>query len=105
MSTYKSDKNLEFMVHEKELDECVDLITVLCHPIRIKIACLIDQEGELRSHDIERALKLEQTTVSYHMRHFKKSGTVNIRQEGRWKYYSINNKKIKGILKALKKKY
>jgi ArsR family transcriptional regulator len=53
--------------------------------------------GELCACVILEKFKITQPTLSYHMKALCDSDLVNGRKQGKWMYYSLNEKKIKNV--------
>jgi ArsR family transcriptional regulator, arsenate/arsenite/antimonite-responsive transcriptional repressor len=62
----------------------------LSDPIRFRVLEIL-REGEHCVCDLNHHLQLSQSRLSFHLRVLKEAKLVNVRQEGRWAYYSINN--------------
>ncbi|MFQ6136404.1 MAG: ArsR/SmtB family transcription factor [Candidatus Hydrothermarchaeales archaeon] len=86
--------------HEKDLDEALKILTLLANPTRLKMAYLLSQK-ELCTTDLERILNAEQTLISHHLKDFKKLNLTRERREGKWRYYSIKDKKLRDIFRAI----
>lgn len=76
------------------------VLKVLSNPIRLKIAFLL-LDGELCICELERILKKEQTLISHHMKAFKELNLVKERRNGKWRYYSLRDEKLREILTVL----
>jgi ArsR family transcriptional regulator len=76
---------------------------VLSDPTRLGIVILL-AKGELCVCQIEAALKVHQAKISRHLAYLRKHGIVKVRNQWKWKYYSLfkpRNKFERGILKYL----
>ena len=71
--------------------------------LKEKDANSIGKESGLCAWDIERRVKLAQPTISHHMRILEKSGLVEAKREGHWRWYRRNEKLITEMTKGLKK--
>jgi ArsR family transcriptional regulator, arsenate/arsenite/antimonite-responsive transcriptional repressor len=72
-----------------------DAFEALSHKVRRDIASLLAEQGELSSGQIaERIGAVGRTTVSTHLRLLRTAGIVNERQDGRHRYYSVNQSGI-----------
>ncbi len=87
--------------NEKDLENALKLINLLSNPIRLKMAYVLCKQ-ELCVNDLERILGVEQTLVSHYIRSFKDLNLTKERKEGRWRFYSIDDKKIQDFFKAIK---
>ena len=70
--------------------------------LKEKGGCSPDKETGLCAGDIEQRVKLAQPTVSHHMRILEKSGLVEGKREGHWRWYRRNEKLIAEMMRALK---
>lgn len=64
-----------------------------------------DSQGKrarLCAGDIEQRLNLSQPTISHHMRVLEKAGLVEVKKQGRWRWYRRNEKKISQLTRELK---
>jgi DNA-binding transcriptional ArsR family regulator len=86
---------------EKDLERALKLINLLSNPTRLKMAYLLCNK-ELCTNDLERILNVEQTLISHHLRAFKDLKLTKERREGRWRFYSIKDKKILDLFRAVK---
>ena len=65
----------------------------LSDPIRIQILELLQNE-ELCVSDMCQKLNIAQSRLSFHLKSLKVGGLVNVRQQGRWMYYSLNKEQF-----------
>ena len=65
------------------------IFKALCDPKRQQIIELL-QNGERYVGELAEALKMPQSSLSYHMKILCDSGLVKGREDGKWTYYSIN---------------
>jgi DNA-binding transcriptional ArsR family regulator len=87
--------------NEKDLERALNLIALLSNPTRLKMAFLLSKK-ELCVNDLERVLGVEQTLISHYMRAFKDLKLTKERREGRLRFYSIDDKKIQDLFRAIK---
>jgi|GEM_PF-1594358 len=76
---------------EKEIASIVKKTNALANKIRIKIIKLLLKNPELCVCEIEQALELKQSKVSYHLALLVNGGFINRRQSGPWSYYTLNH--------------
>jgi ArsR family transcriptional regulator len=62
----------------------------LANPIRLKILKLLLDHDELCVCEIESALGLKQSKVSYHLASLVEGGIIKRRESGPWSFYSID---------------
>ncbi len=65
-------------------------LRALAHPLRIKILAYIDKNQTINVNKIYRALRLEQSITSQHLKILRDNGMVITRREGKYIYYSVN---------------
>jgi len=63
----------------------------LSDPVRLRIAHLLVQRGELCVCHLTDVLQLPQSTVSRHLNILRNSGLVNSERRGKWVYYRFAN--------------
>ncbi len=59
-------------------------------------------DGELCAAEILEKLDISQPTLSHHMKTLCESGLVKSRKQGKWTYYSVNDKAANKIFKFIK---
>ena len=77
------------------LDTTPDLFRAFADPTRLRLLNVL-LEGELCVCDLCDVLDVIQPNVSRHLAYLRRVGLVTVRQESKWKYYSIV-KKPKGL--------
>ena len=81
-------------------EECMteNEISEICKALgdvnRIKIINMLTQ-GELCACRLLEKFNITQPTLSHHMKILSETNLVNVRKDGKWSYYSINNEVIK----------
>jgi DNA-binding transcriptional ArsR family regulator len=84
----------------REYNEEAEILKVLGHPIRLKIAAgLCTKECNVKN--IWECLGLPQATVSQHLALLKNKGIITGKREGTEVHYSVTNPLVKKIIKAL----
>ncbi|MBW1971679.1 MAG: winged helix-turn-helix transcriptional regulator [Deltaproteobacteria bacterium] len=76
-------------------------LKVLGHPIRLRIVELL-LSSDICVKNIWSCLNLPQAKVSQHLGILKDRGVLNAHRKGSLVLYSVADKRVKGILKALK---
>jgi ArsR family transcriptional regulator, arsenate/arsenite/antimonite-responsive transcriptional repressor len=87
----------------------------LSDPIRYQILDLIAQGNTeeptqcctigMCVYDIQEALGLKQSKVSYHLKELKNAGLVHERKQGKWNYYFINQAILKAFCDELSHRF
>lgn len=81
-------------------DEEAEILKVLGHPVRLKIAAgLCTRECNVKN--IWECLGLPQATVSQHLALLKKKGVISGKREGTEVHYSVTNASVQRIIRAL----
>jgi len=61
------------------------------------------RDGEKNVTELTQALKLKQTTISHNLRRLELCRFVKVRQDGPFRYYSLNKETIEPLLKLMDK--
>ncbi|MCK8825578.1 ArsR/SmtB family transcription factor [Fuchsiella alkaliacetigena] len=75
----------------ENIDEVIDFFKLVADKTRLNIIVLLSK-GELCVCEIEEELDISQPRVSHHLKVLKEEGLVNSAREGKWIYYSLNEK-------------
>ena len=81
---------------EKKYKDYAQFFKVLSDPNRLMIVDMLSC-GELCACKILERFKITQPTLSHHMKILCDCGLVNGRKEGKWIYYSLDEKAILGF--------
>lgn len=87
---------------KQEFVKEAELLKVLGHPVRLKIIAGLLEKEECCVKDMWECLEMPQATVSQHLTLLKHTGIVESYREGINVRYRVIDKRIEGILKALK---
>jgi ArsR family transcriptional regulator len=80
----------ETPVHDRDVSTESALFKALADPARVAIiATLARAEQEVCVCDFTAGLKLNQSTVSHHLKLLKDAGLVTSERRGTWGYYSL----------------
>lgn len=82
-------------------EEYAKIFKVLSEPNRLKIVDILSC-GERCACDILEFFDFTQPTLSHHMKVLAEADLVNVRKEGLWSYYSLNEDKCDGIIITLR---
>jgi ArsR family transcriptional regulator, arsenate/arsenite/antimonite-responsive transcriptional repressor len=91
---------------EKQL---VAALKAIADPTRLKIlrllklknVCSLDKPEGMCACDIEKQVKLAQSTISHHMGILTKAGLVQAQKLGLWMWYRRNEKLLKQLSEAV----
>ena len=61
------------------------------------------KNGEKNVTELTKVLKLKQTTISHNLRRLERCQFVKIRQDGPFRYYSLNKETIEPLLRLMDK--
>lgn len=78
---------------EHNAEECVqkisDLARVLGDRNRVRVLCMLAQNGAMSACRLLEQLEINQPTLSHHMRVLSEAGLVRVRRVSRWTEYSL----------------
>lgn len=75
-------------------------LRLMSHPERLLMLCRMD-EGEVSVGELVELTGLSQSSVSQHLAMLRQEGVVSIRGEAQTRYYSLNDRIVRGIIHAL----
>lgn len=85
------------MMNDEDLKKAGEMFKLLGNPTRLKILLAI-KEGEKCVHEITEKINSEMSNISHHLRRMKDQNLVEVRREGRHKYYKIKDEHILKML-------
>lgn len=94
-------KRTKVLIDAANLKIAVELTRALAHPLRMQILEFIDRNKAINVNNIYRALQLEQSITSHHLRILKQANVVSATKEGKLMIYSINYNVIEKTVKAV----
>ncbi|MBP1999987.1 ArsR family transcriptional regulator [Paenibacillus shirakamiensis] len=65
---------------------------------RLKIIYELNQKGKVCVCELTDLLGLPQSKLSYHLKMLLDANIILMERIGKWNYYELNNKEIKGLL-------
>jgi ArsR family transcriptional regulator len=86
----------------KELKNASNVLRAITHPLRIQILDFISKNEPVNVSVIYKKLDLEQSVTSSHLSILRKDEFLLTSREGKKIYYSVNSKRIEGVLKSIK---
>jgi ArsR family transcriptional regulator len=89
------------LIGHKKLNEVNALVRAMAHPLRIKIINFIDSQGKINVNKIYRALKIEQSIASQHLRILRDVKLVLATRDGKFIYYTVNYGRVEQVANAL----
>jgi len=91
------------LVNNKNLDAASSVMRALTHPIRLRLIGFIDQNKRINVNKIYKTLKMEQSVASQHLRILREVKLVQAERKGKFIFYTVNYKKLEGIVIAINK--
>ena len=91
----------------KKLDQAVDLLKSLAHPVRLAILCHLMEHGDTCVGDLVVAVgkRASQSHISQFLSAMKRDGLVAARKEGVAVYYRLDSIRAAQVVRALSKIY
>jgi len=84
----------------RTIEEFSEVLKGLAHPARLKILAGL-LEDECNVAEIQRTLKLPQSTISQHLRILRDRGIIQARREGRKRCYRVVDDLVRDIMRML----
>ena len=86
------------LTNEETIKELSQFYSVFSNPTRLRIMMIL-LKGKMCVGDIANMLKLDQSTVSSHLKILRHLKLVKTKRKGRFVRYSIQNKHVRSVLK------
>lgn len=77
---------------EEHIERMSDKFSGISNTTRLKIILLAMKYGEIATCEVEKALNLSQSKVSYHLLNLLHAGILQRRTYGPWSFYSLKDK-------------
>jgi DNA-binding transcriptional ArsR family regulator len=81
-------------INNDKLQDSLELLRALAHPLRIQLLGFIDQHESINVNKIYNALRLEQSITSQHLKILRSVGLVVTRREGKFVHYQVDYDKV-----------
>jgi len=88
----------EMVLDDKKI---IKIAKALADENRYKIFKTIADKGEIVCKEITNLFPLSQPTISHHLKVLTESELINVRKEGQWGYFSINEETLKAYKATL----
>ena len=85
----------------KNLIRLSEVLQTMSNPSRLRILEILHAKGETCVCELEAALGLSQSNVSFHLNLLRKTGLVTIQKVGKWVFYALEAKAVSGCLEQL----
>jgi len=84
-------------------EEISETFKALAHPVRLKMVFGLIKD-ECNVAQIQKVLRLPQSTISQHLRVLKNAGIIKGRREGTRTCYRVIDKQVRKIMELIKRK-
>lgn len=94
------EKKAKFYIKQSEqINSISDLFSILSHPVRIKILWLLKNKQNLSVHELQKELRISQSSTSQHLALLKTNKLVREERKGKEVFYSLKeSKKLSKVL-------
>jgi ArsR family transcriptional regulator len=86
--------------NEERLEQAVECLKVLAHPLRLKILSCI-MESSMNVSALEKIVKTSQPNISQHLAIMRYKGMLKQEKKGNEVFYSIKNDRLKKMLMSI----
>lgn len=85
------------------LEQAVNLMKILAHPLRLSILCNLIHKGEMTAGELvaSESGNFSQSQVSQYLGMLREMNYVNTRRDGQVIWYSISDKNVKKVVETL----
>lgn len=90
----KTKSNSDLKIDVLQLKKAALVLRAVNHKLRQQILKLVHQNGRMTVTEIYVKLRLEQSVASQHLAILRKAGFVNTLRDGKFIFYSVNNKRL-----------
>jgi ArsR family transcriptional regulator len=84
-----------------ELEPLAETLRILSDPTRLRILEILHVRGETCVCELEAALGMTQSNISFHVNTLKKVGLVHSQKVGKWVFYTRDEAALKACLGQL----
>lgn len=79
-------------IDKMSIRKAKQLLRALDHKLRQRILITINDFGTINNNELFIKLKIEQSVLSQHLAILKNAKVINVKPEGKFRYYSISKK-------------
>jgi ArsR family transcriptional regulator len=90
-----------FEFNPEKIEKAADLLRAVAHHLRLKIIKLIHEKKEVNVNVIYKALQIEQSITSAHLRILRGVDAVIARRDGKKIYYSLNYGRLDAMQRGI----
>jgi len=101
-NSIKYQYSITHKIDYKKLEENINQVKILCHPIRYAIIILLATHEKMTVTEIYEALSVEQAAASNHLKLMKDNKVLESQRAGKYTYYKINAKSLNKIARVLR---
>lgn len=76
-------------LQKTEREQQIEIFRALSEPLRMEIISNFDDDGMCACTDLERALPITKSTISYHVKILAQAGLLDVHKDGRYYHYSL----------------
>jgi DNA-binding transcriptional ArsR family regulator len=91
------------LIPPDRLETAAEVLRVLGHPARLRLADILDRGGPMAVHAIMEQAGLRQASVSEHLNKMKRAGIIKAVRRGREVWYRIEDPRALTLLNCLRK--
>lgn len=99
---FKDSYVINHKINYKMLEEPVNQLKVLAHPVRFAIVIILSSNRKMTVTDIFEELSLQQAATSNHLKLMKTINILNSHRVGKNTYYSVNKEAMTRLYSVLK---
>lgn len=85
----------------KDLRRVCEVLQTMSNPARLRILEILHTRGETCVCELEAAIGMTQSNISFHLNLLRKDGLVTNKKVGKWVFYSLNEKAMAVSLQKL----
>ena len=85
----------------KRLMRLCGVLQTMSNPSRMRVLEILHRRGETCVCELEAALRLSQSNISFHLLLLKKGGLVTSKKIGKWVFYKLDQKTLKACFEQL----
>jgi DNA-binding transcriptional ArsR family regulator len=85
----------------KELRRVCEVLQTMSNPARLRILEILHTRGKTCVCELEAALGMTQSNISFHLNLLRKDGLVTNKKVGKWVFYRLNEKAVGECLRKL----
>ncbi len=90
---------------EADFTEEAEILKVMAHPVRLKIAYGLSQVGDCSVKDIWSCLGLPQSNVSQHLNLMRNRGLIGFRRKGIEVHYFVKHPAVLALVRCVMDRY